>query len=272
MREVVARKGALTPTCAISRLAVAGLALVGLAACGGGSKPPAVGPPPQVLAQEDLRKVVYTAAITVRVDDAARSVPRATEIATAAGGFVFALTTDLEGRPEARLTIKVPPERFEAAMDQLAALGTSLDRDIKARDVTEEVVDVDGRIRTAQASVDRLRTLLAQAATAADLVVVETELAKREAELESLQGRLRVLSSQVDLATINLRLTERSEPELARDVPGFAVAVRAGWVALRNVAAALVAATGFVLPFAPLVVGAAWFLRRRRPSVPSEPY
>ena len=56
---------------------------------------------------------------------------------------------------------------------------------MKAQDVTTEVADVDSRLRTAQASVDRLRTLLGEARTAADLVVVEAALAKRESDLEA---------------------------------------------------------------------------------------
>ena len=85
-------------------------------------------------------------------------------------------------------------------------------------------------------------------------------LAKREGEIESLQGRLRVLSSQVDLATIDLRLTERADAS----VPAFAAALRAGWSAFLITARAGAAAAGLLLPFAPVALAGWWVVRRRQ--------
>jgi len=252
---------------------------LGFAGCGGTqdrAEQQALGgadarPIPALSAQTDLRQVVFTADLTVRVADAARATKEATQLARAADGLVFAQSSDLEGRREARLTLKVPPDRFESVLDSLAELGQALERDVKAQDVTEEVVDVEGRLKTAQASAERLRTLLGGAASTADVVAVEAELAKRESEIESLQGRLRVLDSRVDLATIDVRLTERADLEVNRDVPGFLKALRAGWVALLNVVLAFVAVAGFLLPFAPFVVAGWWAVRRYRSRHPRLP-
>lgn len=216
------------------------------------------------MAQVDLRQVVYTADLTVRVGDAARSSARAVEVAREADGIVFAQSSDLEGRQEARLTLKVPPARFEAVLDDLAGLGDPMRREIKALDVTEEVVDVDGRLKTAQASADRLRTLLGGAASTADIVAVEGELAKREGEIESLQGRLRVLAGRVDLSTIDLRLTEEADLEVSGQAPGFLLAFRTGGVVILNLGLAAVAVAGFLLPFTPLAAAAWWAIRMRR--------
>ena len=233
------------------------LAATALAGCGAGrTAPPSA--PTVAAAQADLRKVVYTAGMQVRVDDAGVAARDASRITTSAGGVVMAVTT--AGR-SARLQLKVPPERFEPVMDELAALGASAERDVKAQDVTEEFVDLDGRLRTAQTSVDRLRTLLAEARTTADLVVIEAELAKREGDLEALQGKVRVLNSRVDFATINLKLSEEAR---------FGTALRAGWDALATVARSGVVAAGYLLPFAPLAFVAAVVVhRQRRRSVSS---
>jgi hypothetical protein len=215
-------------------------------------------------AQTDPRQVVYTADLTVRVGEVARAVTDAVRVATDANGVVFAQSSDLQGRKEARLTLKVPPERFESVLADLARIGRALKREVKAQDVTEEVTDVEGRLRTAQASAERLRTLLGAATSTADVVAVEGELAKRESDIESLQGRVRVLTNQVELATIRVSLTESAELEVSAEVPGFLKALRAGWVALLNVILAAVAVGGFVLPFAPLGVLGGWVVRRRR--------
>jgi hypothetical protein len=215
-----------------------------------------------VSAQTDPRRVLYTADLTVRVGEVARAVTEAMRVATDAGGLVFAQSSDLQGRNEARLTLKVPPNRFEPVLTDLAGLGRALKQDVKAQDVTEEVTDVEGRLRTAQASAERLRTLLGAATSTADVVEVEGELARRESDIESLQGRARVLTNQVALATIKVRLTETADLEVSAEVPGFLNALRAGWVVLLNAMLALVAAAGFLLPFAP-VGGLGWWIVRR---------
>ena len=99
--------------------------------------------------------------------------------------------------------------------------------------MTAEVVDAEGRLKTAQASADRLRGLLAEAKTPADVVAIESELAKRETDIETLQGRLRVLNDQVALATLTVRLTERNDLEVT-NLPGFRGGLRTGIVAVIN--------------------------------------
>lgn len=246
---------------------VLAIVLLGVVAggCGGAST---TAPPPDPVAaalasaQVDARKVIHTADLTVRVDDAARATGEATRLAAGAGGLVFAQTSQ---RRETRMTLKVPPDTFEPVMAALGDLGVALKRQSKAQDVTDQVVDLEGRLRTALASAERLRALLGDARSTGDIVSLEAELAKRESEIESLHGRLRLLSSQADLATINLRLTERGDLQLKAEVPGFTKAVRAGWSALAVVVRAGVAAAGFLLPFTPLGLAGWWALRRRRP-------
>jgi len=66
---------------------------------------------PAVSARADPRQIVYTADLTVRVGAVGRATTDAVGIASDAGGLVFAQSSDLQGRKEARLTLKVPPER-----------------------------------------------------------------------------------------------------------------------------------------------------------------
>lgn len=248
------------------RVVALAVAAVLLGACGGTNK--VARPADRVAAalasaQVDLRKVVHTADLTVRVDDAAWATDEATRLVAGAGGLVFA---QLSERRDARLTLKVPPDSFEPVMAGLGELGLPIKRESKAQDVTDQVVDLEGRLRTSAASAERLRVLLGDARSAGDIVSLESELAKRETEIESLQGRLRVLSAQVDLATINLRLTERGDLQVQAEVPPFTRAVGAGWSALTVVARVGLASAGFVLPFAPLALAGWWLARRRRPD------
>ncbi|HEX7165446.1 MAG TPA: DUF4349 domain-containing protein [Acidimicrobiales bacterium] len=209
----------------------------------------------------ERRDVVYTGDLVVRVSSVAEATAKAAEITDANDGFVFAQTTDED---ETTLTLKVPSDAFDATVDAVADLGKELRRTLQAEDVTAEVVDVENRLKSAQASVDRLRSLLAQAGSAADVVAVEGELAKREAELESLQGRARVLEDQVALATLTVRLTERNDVAVSDDLPGFLGGLRSGAVTLLNIGQVVLVVVGFLVPFVPIVALAAWAARRYR--------
>jgi hypothetical protein len=79
---------------------------------------------------------------------------------------------------------------------------------------------------------------------------VEGELARREAELESLEAQQRVLKDQVTLATLHVHVTRTSTPTPAEGIPGFGRSLHAGWVALVDVAELATAALGYALPFA----------------------
>lgn len=210
---------------------------------------------------EVRRDVIYTADLVIRVASIPKATAEATRSADDAGGFVFSQETNSS---QTTLTLKVPTDRFDGVLAAVAGLGRELRRTVKAQDVTAEVVDVEGRLKTAQASADRLRSLLGEAKTAPEVVAVESELAKREADIESLQGRLRVLNDQVALATVSVRFTERDDLRVNNELPGFLGGLRAGWIALLNVGLALTAALGFVVPFVPFVVLVVWLLRQYR--------
>jgi Domain of unknown function (DUF4349) len=212
--------------------------------------------------QDEDRDVIYTADLVVRVSDVEGTTPEAVALAEEAGGLLFQQQSDLEGEQETHLTLKVPPAELNPVLESLGDLGTVVRRDVSAEDVTDQVVDLDGRLQSARASADRLRALLADAASTTALVEIEAELARRESEIESLEGQLRVLNSQVELATINLRLTERSDVEVSDDLPGFVSGLRSGWVALATIALVLVVIVGFLLPLLP-VAGVAWWAVRR---------
>lgn len=220
------------------------------------------------------RSVVRTAELEVEAADVGAASRAAVDIAERAGGFLADEESTLGEDPSARVVLKVLPERLTAAVDELAALGEVTAKRAGSDDVTEVVVDLEGRLAAARASVDRLRELLGQAGDVPQVVAVESELARREGEVESLAGQLRTLESQVDLATITLQLTEpaaAASPSVSEDIPGFLAGLRTGWVAFVNVVGGAATVAGFALPFAALlvVVGvpALWWRRRRTVAV-----
>lgn len=216
------------------------------------------------------RAVIRTAEVSVEAEDVPGAARAAVAVAEAAGGFLADERSTLGDEPSATLVLKVLPERFGPALDDLAALGEVTSKQVGTDDVTEVVVDLEGRLAAARASVERLRELLGEAADVPQVVAVEAELARREGEVESLAGQLRALEAHVDLATITLELTTpaaATSPSVSEDIPGFLAGLRTGWVAFVNVLRGALTVAGFALPFAALAVvlglPALWWHRRR---------
>ncbi|MGZ8765651.1 MAG: DUF4349 domain-containing protein [Acidimicrobiia bacterium] len=199
-----------------------------------------------------------------RVDDVAAD---ATAIVTAAGGYLFSENAAVGSRSDAMLVFKVPPAAFDAVMHQLGGLGKRVSRQVTTDDVTAQVVDLEGRLASATGSMNRLRALYDRAENVGEVVAIEAELVKREAEVESLQGQLRVVESQVALATVTLTVAKLvPAPTPTESATGFFAGLDRGWDALLAAAGAGATALGVVLPFltlAALVGGITFGIRRR---------
>lgn len=216
------------------------------------------------------RSVVSTATVTLRADDIAATKARATAVVAGAGGYVYAEQGQYGDRPSVTVTLKVPPDRFQAVLSQLADLGSVESQQIATDDVTDQVIDLDSRIATSQASVDRVRGFLDRATTVTEIAGFENELLRRETDLEKLRGQKRALDARVDLATVVLTV---QPPALApveppADHAGFVDGLAAGWHAFTGAVTVVLVLSGAVLPFVPLVVAgtaiALWWRRRTR--------
>ena len=164
---------------------------------------------PTALTPADLgRDIIYRATISVQADDVAAASREAVAVVQGLGGIVFSQSTRTEPRPRTEITFKVLPDDFSTALDRLAGVGKLIDQVITSDDVTERIVDLESRITTAEASVDRLRNFLQEATRLEDVAELERELLDRETTLERLRGQIRTLRDQVDLATITVTITQ----------------------------------------------------------------
>ncbi|MFE0425969.1 DUF4349 domain-containing protein [Streptomyces sp. NPDC058953] len=241
---------------------------------GGRSKPP------------PLRlHVIRTAELQVEVADVEKAIAQARRIAEARGGFVseensgFAAgaTEDDDGDGDidasvassSLIVIRVPQEQYDATLTALARGGKVVSRETDAKDVTDEVVDVESRIASQRASVARVRALMERAERLTDVVALEGELGRRQADLESLLAQQSSLKNRTALSTITLDYREPRSNQVTEkkdDDPSVGDAVAGGWDALVATVRWTAIVIGAVLPFLlPLALGGAvwWSLRRR---------
>lgn len=251
----------------------------------------------QPLAATLARSVIVRADMTVRVADLDDAYA-AMSLAAGRHGAVIASQTTSEGDllPEpmpvdekgmttcpstgcptsyasSTTTYRVDNDEVDDLIRDLGDLGTVEASYRTTEDVSGQVADVDARLETARASLARVRVLMDKAVTIADVVALEAELSRRQADLESLQAQQRVLADQTAQATVTVRLVDEQAPVVVEEETGFLAGLSAGWDAFTGAAVVALTVIGALVPFLLVLVPFGlliWWLVRRssRPIAP----
>jgi len=222
------------------------------------------------------RALVITGSITITADDPIAAAEKATAITAAAGGRVdarqqYAPRDGDAGR--ATLTLRIPASALEGVRDQLAELGSVDETLTDSVDVGTEQRDLDTRITTLRASIDRYTGWLADADTTKDLIELESAISERQNELESLEAQQRALADSVAMSTITLELRSQALAPPPEGPTDFWSAVAAGWASFVGFWSAVLVALGMGLPWLVLVgvviAVVVWIARRAGRSTPA---
>lgn len=233
---------------------------------------------------ETKQKIKRDARLDIEVEDTVMTM-ESIKVITARhqGTTAKASVHEQEEIPWAGLTLWIPAERLDAAIEDLKKLGKVILLEVQAEDVTEQYFDRDTRIKNMQRQEERLLKLYdKEDQKVEELLKVEQEIARVRTEIESLQGQQRLLDRQIAYSTIELMIRQKPKEEPIVDsepTDVFTPLRRALYDALPVLlfsCAAITTLTGwivsfaiFVLPWALLIL-LAWLLRRRFKRPPTE--
>jgi len=180
----------------------------------------------QTTSLEFERKIIKSGYINIRVNDYRQANQEIKNIIRELNGYVFNEETysyeNQKGLLSGFISLRVPAPRFEDALSLIENVGETLNRSVSAQDVTEEFLDVQGRLKALRTKEERLIDILEKAGSLSDVLAVENELARARAEIESFEGRLRYLNQRTELSTIDVNITQVSSPDSQIDPQGFA--------------------------------------------------
>jgi len=145
------------------------------------------------------RLIIRTGELVVRTGNPAEVGARAVAMVEAAGGYVVQRENDT-------YTFRVPAAQFDSMFEAFAGLGAVVHRRVDALDVTEEVTDLELRLKNAQALRDRYAALLEKAEKVEDILAIERELAKVTETIERIEGQLQARRTEISMSRITLRL------------------------------------------------------------------
>lgn len=216
--------------------------------------------------------VIATGAVALEAEDVARARLDVRRVVDLQQGTVTSQETSTGEEGEvtaARLVVRVPSARFDAATAALEEVGTLTDSSSSAEDVSAQVVDVAARVRAQQRSVERIEALLDRAQNLAEVVSIERQLAERQANLDALVARQRDLADKTSLSTITVSIqqADRDGEEDEETTAGFLDGLGEGWDAFMGGVVVTLTVLGFVLPWLILVAALGfplWLLLRRR--------
>ena len=217
-------------------------------------------------------RVVRTAELRIEVEKGTfgRQLRAASALARTLGGFVQSSSTSSfeEGDASGEITLRVPVDRYDEAMDQLGTLGEVESSAEEGEDVTDQLVDLGARVRALRAEEDALNALMAEAGNVNEVLAIRSTAVSIRQQIEQLAAQQASLEDRSSFSTIHVVLHEATA-SLSEDEPGdddWSIAQAfdtAGDVAVR-VAGSMIVAVGVVLPLLPLAAVALLVARRRR--------
>lgn len=156
--------------------------------------------------------LVYTARLSLATFEAEAALTSVEKLAQENGGF-------LSRRERLSITIRVPAERFAETLRAIEKLGDVIDRNVQARDVTDEFFDLEARLRSARAVHARLLELLQKADAVEESIAIEKELGRVLQEIERLEGRLKLLRDQLAYSTITASFRPKATEVVGKKTP-----------------------------------------------------
>ncbi len=160
------------------------------------------------------RKIIRNATLTLEIEQPAKAMQRIASVAESRGGFV--VTSDSRQQTAANgehayeiitVEMRVPAAQFDSALADIRAAGGSVTaQKITGKDVTEEYIDLEARLRTQRALEAQLLEIMKRSQEVSDAISVQRELTNVRTEIERVEGRRRFLENQASLSTISVTL------------------------------------------------------------------
>lgn len=229
--------------------------------------------------QVDLsdRDIITSVELTMSTSNVRSTADDVRRLAESNGAAVFSSEVSLgDDQPDGsvpgggQIVIRVVPAQLDGLVSALDGAGTVTRLSQDSQDVTDQLVDLEIRIRQIETSIERLEILLDDAAELDDVFEIERELTSRVIELEQLRASERNTENLVSLATLTVQIEYRT-PDAIDDIgtgdDGIADAFSDGWGAFVGAIFAIGYALAVSAPFlvtALTIVALVWFAVRRR--------
>ena len=170
-------------------------------------------PAPRGAEFDSERMIIYNAYISLETTDINSVLAKIRDLAENYGGYVAGSSRSTYGvQATADVTIRVPKDKFHAAVQEIEGYGKVLDERTTSEDVTEQYIDLKARLENLESQEKRLQEILDMAKTVEEVLEVERELERVRGEIERFQGQINYLERSVAMSVIAVTLIEPPPP------------------------------------------------------------
>ncbi len=113
-----------------------------------------------------------------------------------------------QGTRSATLTIRIPAQRLDEFLSEIAEVSNVISKNESVTDVTLQYVDMESHKKALLAEQERLLELLDQAENIEDIISIESRLSDVRYQIESMESQLRTMENQVSYSTVYLVVEE----------------------------------------------------------------
>lgn len=163
--------------------------------------------------ETDKKKIIRDGRMSIQVNLIEKAKNRVDSLVQISGGYYANESlSNTDYASTYSLKIRIPSTNFENFILQLeSGQGEIIYKNIDARDVTDEFIDLETRLNNKRNYLKRYNDLLKKATTIKEILEIEEKIRVLEEEIESTTGRLKYLSDQVAYSTLDLELTKNKE-------------------------------------------------------------
>lgn len=162
---------------------------------------------------QDKRMIVRSGTMNIEAESFNDTEAKIKQIVNSTGGYVTNSSSQLNasGKKQGAITIRVSSNRFDELLGELAKIGKVVNQNISGKDVTEEYMDAEARLKTQRELESRLLNLLAEkTSNLTSIVEVEQKLAGVRENIEKTEGRIRYLKDQASYSSLTVSVYEPS--------------------------------------------------------------
>jgi uncharacterized protein YhaN len=163
------------------------------------------------------RMIAYQVTMTVEVKEFDPAKQAILAIVEQAGGYVAqASSAETPNQPRRiSLVVRVPATGLSSILAKIRDLGRVKQEHLSTEEVTEQVVDLEARLKNARATEQRLIAVLQdRTGKVKDILEVEREIARTREEIERMEAQRQNLIRRVEMATVTLTLAEEFKAQL----------------------------------------------------------
>jgi ACT domain-containing protein len=229
-------------------------------------------------------QLIKKATISLTVNSVEQTIDAVSQIINQQQGDLIGLKQQQPKNDNPRYTatiqLRIPENRLEPALEQLAKLGTLNSRNITAEDVGDRLVDLQARLTNLQKTEASLQKIMDRAGSIRDVLSVAQELSNVRQTIEQINAQLKNLQNQVAYSTITLNL--KAAVSSTSPQPAFGLQVQETWnnsthslsafsVRLLKVGIWLIVYSPYLLIFAALIYGFSRWRRTHSPRLTQTP-